>query len=140
MTDDRYRRALSFQPETVLTSLTRQDIVNWHKSAFSKEKAIVVAVGRAGSNLAGRMIDRLLERLPARAVVPDDPAPYPQLRVPGKTIVLHDARSPKSSMVMVAPVPPATERGRIQGHAGHADTRQFSAVADVQGTAWKIWG
>ena len=115
MTDDRYRRALSFHPETVLTSLTRQDIVKWHKSAFSKQSAIIVAVGRSGSEMAGRMVDRLLDRLPARAAVPIEPAPYPQLRVPGKTIVLHDARSPKSSTVMVAPVPPATDRGGYKG-------------------------
>ena len=144
MGDSRYRRALLFDPQSVLTSVTRQDIVKWHRAAFTRENAIVVAAGSAGSELTGQAIDRLLENLPARPAAPAVPAAFPRIKIPGKTIVLHDPASPKSSIVMVGRVPPGTEEGgykrliatTVLGNS--PDSRLFTQLRTELGLTYRV--
>ena len=141
MGDSRHRRALLFDPQSVLTSVTRQDIVKWHRSGIHQgERNHRGGRCSAGSELTGQAIDRLLGNLPARTAAPAVPAAYPRIKIPGKTIVLHDPASPKSSVVMVGRVPPGTEEGGYKAADRNHCTRQFAGVAAVHSIAYRNSG
>jgi zinc protease len=138
----RYARALSIEPDSVLGSVTRADVVAWHKAAFARENAIVVVTGSAGPDDARRLVDRVLEGLPGKSAAAS--APFPRLRVTGRTIVLNDPSAEKSAVLLVGTVPPATDRLGLEtmlasrALGGSSQARLFRAVRSELGATYRI--
>ena len=144
MGDDRYTRAVNFDPDGVIGSIEHADIGVWHKAAFDQDGAIVVAVGNAEPALVGKAIDRILSGLPKAAPKGAKPAPFPKLNIRPKTIVLKDPGREKSAILMLGRVPPRTEgislKATLASKAlgGSVHSRLFQALRSELGLTYRV--
>ena len=86
-----YERPYQGLPETV-SGLTRQDIVDAHQRAMSKDRLYIGAVGDFSPDELAKIVDRLFADLPETG--PEFPKPVDYAAKPGVEIIEHD--SPQS--------------------------------------------
>ncbi len=105
------RVALSLDQPGMIKAITRDDIALWHSTVLSRANAKLVIAGALDATQAGRVVDALLEGLPAGA--PVTPLSIRADFTP-KRILLHIPNAPTSTLVFMAPLPPTAEGGEME--------------------------
>jgi zinc protease len=93
---------------TSLESITRDDVVQWHRRMFAPNRATVLMVGAISEADARRVLDRAFGRWTAR--VPDQPEPAspPKARTGTRIILVDRPGSVQSRLMIGQAAPPAT--------------------------------
>ncbi len=136
--DQPLRNALSLDDPDTFATLTRDDVVAWHKETFTRTPEAVVIAGDISPETAGAALDALLAGLPVadRVLSRDAVADFTPRR-----ILLHLPATEVTALSFIAPLPP-TRHGKefedmILGHALGGDDQSvlFSALrTDLRAT------
>ncbi len=94
-----------FHSNSAIESVTYQEVVDWHRNVFVRKGVTITASGPANGESASKVIDRLLQQLPAKPLQAHPTVPPMRLRLDGKTIVILDRKSEKSTVMISAELP-----------------------------------
>ncbi|WP_299548651.1 insulinase family protein [uncultured Tateyamaria sp.] len=105
------RRALSVDPPEQITSVTPEDVAQWHRETIVRKDAKVVIAGAIDADQAGAAIDDLFVGLPEAGV---RVATTHSTDFTPRHILLHMPDSQTSTLFFVAPMPPTREGSEFE--------------------------
>ncbi len=105
------RNSLSLDDPDVFETLSRADVLAWHKETFTRAPDAIVVGGNIDSKTAGDIVDAILANLPdrARPVQKETPIDFTP-----KRILLHKPDAASSNLAFIAPVPPTKDGAEIE--------------------------
>lgn len=109
--DTPLRRALSVDPQEMITNATRAEVLDWHQQTMVRTGAKVVIAGEVSQEDAGKAVDTLLSSLPDGVAVT---ATAPTANFAPRRILLHVPEAQTSTLVFMGPLPPTREGGEFE--------------------------
>jgi len=109
--DQSIRVALSLDEENVIESVTRDEVVTWAKSVFSRKDATITIAGDLSAKDAGMAVDALLEGLPEGEpnLIGKASSDFS-----AKRILLHAPESTTSTLSFIGKLPALSENAELE--------------------------
>jgi len=100
--------ALSLDPPELISSVTRAEVVRWHRETLVRDGATVVIAGNVNADEAGRAVDALLKDLPrgSRRQHPASRTDFAPRRM-----LLHLPVARTALLAFIGPLPPTSRGG-----------------------------
>lgn len=109
--DTPLRHALSVDPPEMITSATRNEVLEWHRQTVIRTGAKIVIAGQISAETAGNAVDALLSGLPEAVAVT---ATVPAADFAPRRILLHVPEAQTSTLVLMGPLPPTRDGSEFE--------------------------
>lgn len=113
----------------MIDAITRADVLEWHKTTFTKSVNAVVVTGAVSPQDAGELVDRVLQGLPDGEEIPTktDEADFSPV-----TVLLHVPEAEKTTLGMIGQLPPI-RKGRDR-----EDILAVNLLSDANGPLFDV--
>jgi zinc protease len=109
--DTSFRRALSGNVPELYTKATREQVLEWHRTAFVRNDAEIVIAGAINAVVAGKAVDTLFSQLPeGKSLAPVTP----KADFSPRRILLHVPEAQTSTLEFFGPLPPTRMGGEVE--------------------------
>jgi len=109
--DTPLRRALSVDPPEIITTATRDEVLQWHRQTVVRTGAKVVIAGTSNPDAAGTAVDTLLSGLPEGAA---STLTKPDADFGPRRILLHVPEAQTSTLVFIGKLPPTRDGSEFE--------------------------